>query len=326
MNTRVSRFGFLPAAAALLAATAACPADDKTAAPKPCCEQVKIPAGVAAFTVVADDIVGPSDGQKVKLRVGLAAPIKRDAVYPVLHTLYRHAMKRTAFEPIDFVGEVYASEGDAKAGGDAKMLAKIWRTQSDIAPKCDNKVTYDFPEQVQNAFNASLGRAVEEDLNDPCHLSDKKVAPRFDDKFTHKPTYKLDAARQAVEVTYPYLDMGKDEYVPNLKLASALTYWIEFTTSLFHKVGNLKEVTYIGVHNELPVLTITITRPEFDARFTSLQEDIAAHASLTFQALGMHKTTDEKAAKEQDTFKIKAFKSALAELPKGHVNISPKLK
>jgi hypothetical protein len=77
---------------------AAC-STEKSEAPKACCEQPKIPAGVTPFVVVADDVTGPSDGQKVIMRVGAAQPIKRDQVFPVLHLLYRHAMTRNVFEP-----------------------------------------------------------------------------------------------------------------------------------------------------------------------------------------------------------------------------------
>ncbi len=39
---------------------------------------------------------------------------------------------------------------------------------------------------------------------------------------------KIDAAQKAVEVTYPYLETGKDEYVKTLTFNSAMTYWAEF--------------------------------------------------------------------------------------------------
>src|SRR5688572_31780093 len=99
------RHPLVPVAAALLG-LAACETK-KTEAPRPCCDQAQIPAGVTPFKIVADDVTGPSDGQRVLLRVGLSQPAKRDAIYPVLHTLYRHAMKRNAFEPIHFVADVY---------------------------------------------------------------------------------------------------------------------------------------------------------------------------------------------------------------------------
>ncbi len=310
----------------LCAALAASACKEDAPPPRACCEQIAIPPDVAKFSVVADDAEGPSFGQKVKLRVGLAAPAKRDAIWPVLHTLYRHAMKRTSFEPIEFQAEVYASDSDARAAVDTKMLAKVFRTQADLAPKCDNRVTFDFAEQVANAFAASRSRPVEEDLNDTCHLKLEKPPARVDDGFKHKPTFAFNAAKSAVSITYPYLEMGKDEYVKELKLTTALTDWIEFATSMFHKVGDLKAVTFNGVFNDEPVLTITLSRAEFESSFTSLQEDIASHAAITFQALGMHKTTDVKAAKAQDAFKIKVYKAALAKLPKDRAHVSPKLK
>jgi hypothetical protein len=120
--------------------------------------------------------------------------------------------------------------------------------------------------------------------------------------------------------------MGKDEYPKDLLLAEALTYWIEFTTSLFRKVGDLQEVSFNGQLHDETVLAITLGRKDFEASFTALQEELASHAAVTFQTLGMNKTTEAKAAKEQAAFKVKTFKAALARLPKAQIQLSAKLK
>ena len=171
-----------------------------------------------------------------------------------------------------------------------------------------------------------MGRPVDEDSSDTCHLSEKKLAARVDDKFTHKPSYKVDPARSAVEVTFPYLEMGKDEYVEDLKYTSALRDWIEHVMSFFGKVEGLKEMTFIGVQKDQPVVKITVTRQQFDGQLASLQEEIAAHSAVTFASLGLHKKDDKGAAKEQSTFQSKTYKTALASLPKNQVFVSPKLK
>jgi len=309
----------------LLLAALAC-SEEKAAGPKTCCDQPKIPAGVTPFVVVGDDVTGPSDGQKVIIRVGLSQPTKRDQVFPVLHTIYRHAMTRNVFEPIQFVANVYASETTARAGGDGGLIGRISRDQGEQGPKCENKIPYDFSEQVARAFAATAGRPDEEDSNDSCHLNEKKVVARVDDKFTHKASYKVDPARSAVEVTFPYLEMGKDEYVKDLKYNSALRDWIEHVMSFFGKVEGLKEMTFVGVQNDQPVVKITVTRQQFDGQLASLQEEIAAHSAVTFASLGLHKKDDKGAAKEQSTFQGKTYKTALASLPKNQVFVSPKLK
>jgi hypothetical protein len=327
MSVRLVSKPFLTGCALVCAALLSSCSTESAPPPKACCEQPKIPSNVTPFVVVADDVTGPSDGERVIMRVGLSSPIKRDQVYPVLHTLYRHAMKRTSFEPIHFVATVYASESAAKTGGDSNVVARIVREQSDIAPKCENKVTYDLAEQVARAFASETGRGEDaDDSNDTCHLAEKKVVAHLDDKFTHKPSYKLDAARQAVEITYPYLEMGKDEYVANLKFNSAMRDWIAHITGLFRKAEPLKEVTFVGVHDDKPVVKITVTRGQFESSLASLQEDVAAHAAITFASLGLHKKDDKGAEKEQAAFHSKTYKSALAMLPKNQVFVSPKLK
>jgi hypothetical protein len=300
-------------------------ASEKTAPATACCDQPEIPAGVARFTIVGDEVLGPSDGQRVVLRAALNGPTKRDDVYPVLHALYRHAMKRGPFEPIEFTAEVYPNETAARGASDTQMVAKISRSQSQAGPQCDNRVPYDLAEQTARAFDASLGRGSEENLDDSCHLGAPKKAARVDETFKHKASYKLDAATKAVDVTWPYLEMGKDEYVDKLKLSTALGDWIEVATSLFRKVPDLAQVSFSGLVNDAEVLHISLTRRQFDSGFSGLQETIAAHSAVTFQALGTGHTNDKNAEKEQEAFKIKTYKDALADLPKNQVTISPKL-
>jgi len=312
----------LAAAICTLAATAC--KTEQAAGPQTCCDQPKIPPGIPAFTVVRDEVSGPSDGQDVKLHVALKQKTKRDAIYPALQFLYRYAMTRNTFEPTNFVGSFYTTEGEAQTGGN--VVAKIWRERGDKGPKCENAIKLEFPEEVQKAFNQSLNRGEEEDLSDTCHLAEKKKVARFDDKFTHKPTMKVDEARHAVEVTYPYLETGKDEYVKSLSFNSAMTYWAEFTTTMFSRAPDLAELTYVGLLDDQPVLKLTVTRQQFDERLSKVQETIASYSAITFAKLGLHKTDDKGAKKDQEEHKTKTYKTALSFLPKNQVTISPRLK
>jgi len=302
---------------------------EKTAeGPKACCTQVDIPPGVAKFAVVADDVTGPSDGQKVMMKLGMLQPVKREQMYAPMKVLYANVMKRTAFEPIHFEGWFYASESDAKAGNESNVIAKVIREQTDRAPKCENNVKYDFPEQVDRAFIRSTRgeQELQEDLNDTCHIGEKKKVARYDEKFAHKTTYKLDAGNQAVEISYPFMEMGKDEFVPDLKINSAMASWAEYMTSMFSNAEQLKSLTFIGVWKDEPAIKISISRQQYDSALSRLQETIASHAAITFQTIGMGAKTSEAAEKEQEQFKSKTYKDALAKLPKEQVMISPQLK
>ena len=302
--------------------------EQKAAGPKPCCDQPDIPAGVAKFTIVADDVSGPGDGLKVVMRAALTQSAKRDQIYGPLKVLYAYAMKRSPLEPIHVEGWLYANESAAKDGGEANVIAKVIRLQSDQAPRCENRVKYDFPEQAERAYIWSTRgeQELQEDLNDTCHIAVKKKVARYDEKFTHKTSYTLDQARAAIELTYPFLEMGKDEYVAELKLNSAMGTWAEFMTSMFSKVDGLKELTFNGVYKDEPALKIRVTREQFDNILARLQEQIASHAAFTFQVIGMGKKSSEAAEKEQEKFKAKSYKAALDKLPKDQVMISPKLK
>ena len=296
--------------------------------PKPCCTQIDIPAGVPKFTIVADDVTGPSDGQKVMMRAGMLQPVKRDQIYASMKLLYANVMKRTAFEPIHFEAWFYTSEADAKNGSEASAIAKIVREQDDRAPKCENRVKYDFVEQVDRAFIRSTQgeQVLQEDLNDTCHIAEKKKVARYDEKFRLKTTYKLDAGNQAAEINYPYVEMGKDEYVANLKTNSAMAAWAEYMTSMFSNAQQLKSLTFVGTWNDEPVVKIGVSREQYDNILSRLQETIASHAAITFQSIGMGAKSTEAAEKEQESFKSKTYRDALGRLPKEQVSISPKLK
>jgi hypothetical protein len=309
---------------ATLAGVASCNKSEQSSGPTTCCDQPKVPPGVPGFTVVRDETTGPTDGQDVKLHVALKQKTKRDEIYPALQFLYRYAMTRRTFEPTTFLGAFYATEGEAQTGGNP--VAKIWREHGDKGPKCENNIKLEFPEEVAKAFAWSLNRAEPENLEDTCHLEVKKKVERFDDKFTHKPTMNVDSANKSVEVTYPYLETGKDEYVATLGFNSAMTYWAEFTTTMFGKAPELQKVTYIGLLNDQPALKITTTRQQFDAKLSTVQETIASYSAITFAKLGLHKTDDKGAKKDQEQHKTQVYKAALAYLPKDQVMVSPKLK
>jgi hypothetical protein len=296
---------------------------EKAAAPTTCCDQPKIPPGVPAFTVVRDEVTGPTDGQDVKIHVALKQKTSRDDVYKSLQFLYRYAMTRNTFEPTTFLGAFYNTEGEAQTGGNP--VAKIWRDHGDKGPKCENAISLTFPEEVQRAWLHSLNRDEPEDLEDTCHLTEKKKIVRVDDNFKKKPTYTVDEKSKSVDVTYPYLESGKDEYVKTLSFNSAMTYWAEFLTGMFSKAPELKQVSYTGILDDQPVLKVTVTREEFDQHLSNVQETIASYAAIIFQKLGMHKTDDKGALKEQEAQKTKTYTAALSFLPKDRVMVSPKL-
>jgi len=307
-----------------LAGVASCTKSEQSSGPTTCCDQPKVPPGVPGFTVVRDEATGPTDGQDVKLHVALKQKTKRDEIYPALQFLYRYAMTRRTFEPTTFLGAFYTTEGEAQTGGNP--VAKIWREHGDKGPKCEVNIKLEFKEEVEKAFLWSLNRAEPENLDDTCHLNEKKKIVRVDDKFTHKPTMKIDDAKKAVEVTFPYLETGKDEYVATLGFNTAMTYWAEFTTTMFGKAPELKEVTYVGLLNDQPILKITTTREQFDSKLSTVQETIASYSAITFAKLGLHKIDDKGAKKDQEQHKTKTYKAALSFLPANQVMISPKLK
>ena len=273
-----------------------------------------------------DDQTGRSDEQKVLLRAGLTQPIKRDAVYPVLRHLYRYVTNRRALAPIEVEIDLYPDTASADGGGDAKMIARIARSTSEDGPRCDNRVPYDLTEQVERAFNLRPGDGGDEKIDDTCRLAPPKQTTRFDAQFAHKSAYKLDAANRSVEVTYPYLEMGKDEWQKGLTFSSAVMAWTEVAARFFENVPDLRAVTFIGLLEDAPVVKIGLSRQEFDASNRGLRETIAAHRGITFQSVGLRRMNDQQAAKEEQAFRTKTYKEALAKLSRSQVSISPKLK
>ncbi len=94
---------------------------------------------------------------------------------------------------------------------------------------------------------------------------------------------------------------------------------------MFSKAPELKQLTYSGLLDDQPVMKITVTRQEFDSKLSTVQETIASYAAITFAKLGLHKTDDKGAMKDQEQQKTKTYKAALSFLPKERVFVSPKL-
>jgi len=277
--------------------------------------------GTPEFRIVKDDVSGPSDGQKVVMRGVLAGKTGRADLFKGLQVMYRFAMKRDTMEPTDFSGELVLAEGDSTP------QAKVWRSQSDKGPKCEILVKRTFAEQTKMAFDSGLGREEDDDPNDTCKLTEKKVEPRFDDKFTHKPSYKIDEAAKSMEVTFPYLQDGKDEYNTDISFNSAMVWFVEFTSKAFKRSDDLKELTFVGlIGDEEPGLKVTVSRSEFENKLVNVQETVAGYAKVTFAKLGMHKIDDKGAFKAQEKNATEVYTTALGFLPKEHVLISPKLK
>ena len=243
---------------------------------------------MAPFTIVADEVTGPSDGQKVILRVALGEPTKRDEIYPVLHTLYRHAMKRGPFEPIHFIADVYPSEATAKAAGDTQMLARISRAAVPAgAPSVTTGSATTSPSRSSGPSTpAWAGARGEHRRHLPAGPAEGEAAVRR----RLQAQAQLQARRRAskaVEVTYPYLEMGKDEYVARAEadLGAGRTGSSIVTTPVSQ--GARPESGHLhGPARGRRGPAHRLTRQQFDSDFAGLQETIAAHAAVTFQSLG----------------------------------------
>ena len=309
-------------AAVMALSTAGCP--ESKAPVKACCEQPQIPANVPQFKVVADDIAGPGDGQSVKIKTVLQKPAERQEVYTVLHTLYAWSLTRAPFEPVDFRAEVYDSEAAVMAG--KPPLAYIERPKGKLGPECENSIPWTFQQSVERAFESSLNRGPVENTLDTCRLEKAKTVERVDKDFSHQPKLSMDVAARSAEVEYPFLAKGKDEFDPTLSFNKAMTYWIEFTTSMFRRAPDLKLFKFVGTHKNTPVASISVDRNTFETSLASLQEEIASHSAVTFQKLGMNATSDKAAEKEQDDFRSKTFHQGLKLLPAGQVSLSKNLK
>jgi len=308
---------------AVLALGAGCP-EKKAEEPKACCEQPTIPAGVAPFKIVVDDATGLYDERVVKIRAVLGGAAERKQLYPVLHTLYRHALTRETKEPLEFEAEVYDSESAAKAGGQG--LARIERPRGKLAPVCENRVAYTFEQAANIAFGELFLRKAEEDGSDTCKMAESKDQAPIDADWKLKPAIAIDNAAQSATLTYPFRKDTEDAYLDEIKFTSAMKVWIDFATAFFHKVPDLKNLTFSGTHKDAEVLKITLTRPQFSSGFAGLQEDIAAYAAVTFQKLGMGAGSEKAVLKDRENFQTKTYKTALASLPKDQVTISKNLK
>ncbi len=306
-----------------LALGTACP-EKKSEEAKICCDQPKIPADVAPFKIVGDDATGIYDERVVKIKAVLSGPTERTQLYPVLHTIYRHAMTRATNEPLAFEADLYASEAAATAGGPG--VARIARPRGKLAPECENRVAYTFDRAANIAFGEIFLRKAEENGSDTCKLMESKDQAPIDAGWKLRPAIVIDGAAQTAALTYPFRKDTEDAYQEEIKFTGAMKAWIDFATAYFHKVPDLKNLTFIGTHNDAEILKISLSREQFNNGFAGLQEDIAAYAAVTFQKLGMGAGSEKAVLKDRENFQTKTYKAALASLPKDQVTIAKNLK
>jgi hypothetical protein len=306
-----------------LALGAACP-EKKAEEAKVCCDQPKIPAGVAPFKIVGDDASGLYDERVVKIKAVLSGPAERTQIYPVLHAIYRHALTRDTNEPLEFEADVYANEAAATTGGPG--VARIARPRGKLAPECENRVAYTFEQAANIAFGEIFLRKAEEEGSDTCKLNESKDQAPVDAGWKLRPAITIDGAAQTATLAYPFRKDTEDAYLEEIKFTSAMKAWIDFATAFFHKVPDLKKLAFIGTHNDTEVLKIVLTREQFNSGFAGLQEDIAAYAAVTFQKLGMGAGSEKAVLKDRENFQTKTYKTALGSLPKDQVTIAKNLK
>ncbi len=309
--------------ALVLALGSACP-EKKMEEAKICCDQPKIPAGVAPFKIVGDDATGLYDERVVKIKAVLSSPADRTQIFPVLHTIYRHAMTRDTNEPLQFEADVYANEAAATAGGPG--IARIARPRGKLAPECENRVAYTFDQAANIAFGEIFLRKAEEEGSDTCKLNESKDQKPVDEGWKLRPAIVIDGAAQTATLTYPFRKDTEDAYVEEIKFTSVMKTWIDFASAFFHKVPDLKNLTFVGIHKDAEVLKISLSGEQFNKGFSGLQEDIAAYAAVTFQKLGMGAGSEKAVLKDRENFQTKTYKTALGSLPKDQVTIAKNLK
>jgi hypothetical protein len=248
----------------------------------------------------------------------LDGPISRLDVYPVLHTIYRHAFTRGAFEPIEFEADLENAAGET--------IARIERARGAGAPSCENDVDWTFEQAAERAFLTTLDRLPEDKPGDTCRLDPPKTKPHPWDVFEKKPVLEIHPEEKSVSVTYHYIRQDEDTYVDALSLSDAMTYWVAFATDFFEMTPSLETLRFEGRWRGDAVLTITVTKKQFEALFSGLQEEIAAHSGITYGNLTSGKMSEAAAAREQAEFKARTYRGAIKGLPKGSYEIDRRLK
>lgn len=269
--------------------------------------ELRATLGPGKVNVVSDVSLNPEGGGDVTVITEVEPEVDRDELDKLMASFLRQVKERRGFRvagpPKRIDLRFYVSEAKAKAGGE-DWLAQVLAS-SGAEPTMTNR------------------------QKPPLLKWTKKVlGPQPEFSGTIKPQILADPITYSVELTIPYVnDDGSGTYVEKLTYVKAITEWVSYTRALFEKIPELKKFSFVGKHNDQPVMKIWLTRQQYqELDLQQVEESLGAFQGQFIEPI-MSKLISEKAVEKKVVAqRQKVYRETLGRLPAEQVQLAKELK
>jgi len=251
------------------------------------------------YKVLADDVNKATN--TVDFHVLVAQQPKHDEADALLKWLYRHLMTRAEPQPAGVAAYVYSDEAQYKTPP-RSPVASVVQKPGDVGPAFDNKVPFEFWQQIDQALpHTDKGWKLE-----------KKIDRNDENK--------------TLTITVPYTEPGEDRWADKLSFNQSMTIFTDTVKELFEKVPELRAMNFIGRWKDQDVVKIGMDRQQYQAiNIGDIEEQIGQLHGRAFLELATNRGTDKSVDKANTQRMAAVYKKMLGQL-KGHAWVSPTLK
>jgi hypothetical protein len=265
------------------------------------------PVGVGKVKIVHDESLNLPEGE-IHVKAVVEPEVDRDELDRLMNSFYRQVKDRRGFlgdgKPHKIDLRFYTSEPAAVAGGE-DWLSHVTGSATAKEPEIVNKQKAPLLKWAR----AALGKM-----------------PEYSGAL--QPQMLADPTTMSIELSIPFVsDDGSGKYVDQLTYVKAITEWVSYTRTLFEKLLDLRKLTFIGKHQDKPVMKIWLTRDQYTALDLQQVEESLGAFQGQFLELIMSKAISEKAVEAKvRAQRHKVYRETLARLPAEQVELDKSLR
>ena len=264
---------------------------------------LKPPLGLAV-KVLSDISLNEKAGSSITVIVSVPPTADRDELDRLMKSLWRQVKGRSGFskgtaDKIDL--RFYGGETKAKAKGDDWLAQVLFSGAEKGEATFENRQTLPLLKWAKKAIGKQ---------------------PQFTGKL--KPQILADAAKLELEIKVPFIAQdGTGAYITKLTYTKVTTEFSTYTRTLFDKIDKLNKLTFIGLHEDQPVIKVWMSRQQYEQlNLRLVEEGLGAFQGKFINRLlsnpKLGKMVEKKVAKQRR----KVYRETFARLPKEQVELA----
>ena len=266
------------------------------------------PVGFEKVKIISDKSLNLPGGGVITVLTVVDPEIDRDDLDRLMKSFYRQVATRGGFakpggaERVDL--RFYDSEEKAKADG-KDWLGQVLRISGEAHPHYENRQRIPLGKWITQALGSQ--------------------AP-----FTGalKPTVTTADEKMAATVKVPFVKQdGSGEYVDTINFNLAVREFTHHAMTLFDRVKPLQELTFAGIHQGETVITVTLTRAQYDdLKLRELEAQLAAFQGDLVSHLHDGSLKEREFQRKATSERSRVYRDLLAKLPEEQVTLAKALR